>query len=42
VTPDAIYVLNLSLSTTEPIESVADRLAPKLLTLRGQVLAALE
>ena len=42
VTPDATYVLNLSLSTTEPIESVAERLAPKLLTLRGQVLAALE
>jgi DNA-binding IclR family transcriptional regulator len=42
VMPDAIYVLNLSLSTTEPMESVADRLAPKLLTLRGQVLAALE
>jgi DNA-binding IclR family transcriptional regulator len=42
VTPDATYALNLSLSTTEPIESVAERLAPKLLTLRGQVLAALE
>ena len=42
VTPDATYVLNLSLSTTEPIESVAERLAPKLLTLRGQVLTSLE
>lgn len=37
----ATYVLNLSLSTTEPMDEVAPRLAPKLLALRGQLLAAL-
>ncbi len=37
----ATYVLNLSQSTTEPMDVVATRLAPKLLALRGQVLAAL-
>lgn len=40
-TADATYVLNLSLSTTDPIDAVAQRLAPKLLTLRDQVLAGL-
>lgn len=38
----ATYVLNLSLSTTEPKDMVACRLGPKLLALRGQVRAALE
>ena len=38
----ATYVLNISLSITAPIDIVAPRLAPKLLSLRGQVLAALE
>jgi DNA-binding IclR family transcriptional regulator len=38
----ATYVLNLSLSTTEPMDVVARRLGPKLLALRGQVMAALE
>jgi DNA-binding IclR family transcriptional regulator len=40
-TPDATYVMNLSLSTADAIEAVAQRLAPKLLTLRDQVLAGL-
>jgi DNA-binding IclR family transcriptional regulator len=38
----ATYVLNLSLSTTEPMDIAARRLGPKLLALRAQVLAALE
>lgn len=42
VTPDAIYVLNLSLSSTDPMQSVARRFAPKLLALKGQILLALE
>ena len=37
----ATYVLNLSLSTTEPMDAVARRLGPTLLALRSQVLAAL-
>ena len=37
----ATYVLNLSLSTTEPMDAVAQRLGTTLLALRGQVLAAL-
>lgn len=41
VTADATYVLNLSLSTTDPIAAVAHRFAPTLLALRGQVLAGL-
>ena len=42
VTPDAIFVLNLSLSTADDVESVAGRLAPKLLALRSETLAALD
>jgi DNA-binding IclR family transcriptional regulator len=41
-TPDATFVLNVSVSTSEPIEQVAHRLAPKLLMLRSETLAALE
>lgn len=39
---DAIFVLNLSLSTTESCAAVVSRLAPKLLALRAEVLAGLE
>jgi DNA-binding IclR family transcriptional regulator len=42
LTPDATFVLNLSQSTSEPLEEVAGRLAPKLLALRSEVQAALE
>lgn len=41
-TTDAIYVLNISLSTAEPIATVARRLAPKLLVLKDEVALALE
>jgi DNA-binding IclR family transcriptional regulator len=41
-TQDAIFVLNLSLSTTEDCDAVAERLAPKLLALRGDMLAGLD
>jgi hypothetical protein len=37
----ATCVLNLSLPITEPMDAVATRLSPKLLALRGQLLAAL-
>jgi DNA-binding IclR family transcriptional regulator len=39
---EALYVLNVSLSTADDGEAVADRLAPKLLALRGQVLVGLD
>jgi DNA-binding IclR family transcriptional regulator len=42
VTTDAIYVLNMSLSTTEPTAAVAGLLAPKLLALKAEVAMALE
>jgi DNA-binding IclR family transcriptional regulator len=42
VTPDAIFVLNVSLSTTDELELMARRLAPKLLALRSDTLASLE
>jgi len=42
VTRDAILVLNLSLSTTDPLATVARRLAPKLLALRDETLMALD
>jgi DNA-binding IclR family transcriptional regulator len=42
VMPDAVYVLNVSLSTTETLAPVAARLAPKLLALRNDTLAGLE
>lgn len=35
------YVLNLSLTTEEPVPTITPRLAPALLALRAQVLAAL-
>lgn len=35
------YVLNLSLTTDEPVPTITPRLAPALLALRAQVLAAL-
>lgn len=41
-TADAIYVLNVSLSTSEAATAVARRLAPKLLTLKNDVAWALE
>lgn len=41
-THDAIFVLNLSLSTTEDSDAVTDRLAPKLLALRGDMLVGLD
>lgn len=41
ITPDAVYSLNVSVSTTEPTEPVARRLAPKLLTLRDDIALAL-
>ena len=41
LTDDATYVLNVSLSTDEPVVQVAERVAPKLLALRGQVLDAM-
>jgi DNA-binding IclR family transcriptional regulator len=41
VTRDAAYSLNVSVSTTEPTELVARRLAPKLLTLRDDIALAL-
>lgn len=42
VTADAIFVLNVSLSTNDALDEVAARLGPKLLALRAQTLAALE
>lgn len=42
VTVDAMYVLNISLSTNEPLAVVASRTAPKLLTLKADVALALE
>lgn len=42
VTPDAVYVLNVSLSTTDPPEAVAARLAPRLMVLQRDTLAGLE
>jgi DNA-binding IclR family transcriptional regulator len=42
VTPDAVFVLNVSLSTNEGLEVIASRLAPKLLALRSETLARLE
>jgi DNA-binding IclR family transcriptional regulator len=41
-TADAVYVLNMSLSTVEPGAAVAERLAPKLLALKAEVSAALD
>jgi DNA-binding IclR family transcriptional regulator len=41
-TSDATFVLNVSLSTSEPVQDVARRLAPQLLKLRVDILAALE
>lgn len=41
-TNDAAYALNISVFTTEPMELVVRRLAPKVLTLRDDVLIALE
>jgi DNA-binding IclR family transcriptional regulator len=40
--PDAIFVLNVSLSTAEACDVVARRLAPKLLALRSDVVVGLE
>lgn len=42
LTSTATYSLNVSVSTTEAMDDVVRRLAPKLLTLRGDVQAALE
>lgn len=42
LTQDAVVVLNLSLSTAEDRDAVADRLAPKLLALRSAMLAGLD
>lgn len=41
VTPDAVYVLNCSVSTTQPLASVVDELHPALLQLRREILARL-
>lgn len=41
-TADATFVLNVSLSTADALELVVPRLAPKLLMLRSELLAALE
>lgn len=41
VTADATFVLNVSLSTNEPIDRVARRLSPKLLILASDVQAGL-
>ncbi|MCW5658735.1 MAG: IclR family transcriptional regulator [Burkholderiaceae bacterium] len=41
-TVDAVYVLNMSLSTTEAVSAVARRLAPKLLALKNDVALALD
>ncbi len=42
LTSDAAYVLNVSVSTTEPIDRVVRALAPKLLNLRADVSIALD
>jgi DNA-binding IclR family transcriptional regulator len=41
-TPDATYVLNMSLLTTDPFVKAVRRLAPKLLALKNEVLVALD
>jgi DNA-binding IclR family transcriptional regulator len=41
-TADAVYALNLSLSSNEPTAAVARRIAPKLLALKAEVAMALE
>lgn len=42
VMPDAVYVLNVSVSTTDGLETVATRLAPALLALRNDTVAGLD
>lgn len=41
VTSDMAYSVNVSVTTTDPLDHVAQRLAPKLLTLRDDILHAL-
>jgi DNA-binding IclR family transcriptional regulator len=41
-TADAVYVLNISLSTQETAAAVARRMAPKLLALKADIAACLE
>ena len=41
-TADAVYVLNISLSTAEPTAGVAQRLAPKLMALKADIAIALD
>jgi DNA-binding IclR family transcriptional regulator len=42
VTPEMTYVVNVSVLTTEPLDRVVHRLAPKLLTLRDDIRIALD
>ncbi|MEG0226029.1 MAG: helix-turn-helix domain-containing protein [Comamonas sp.] len=42
VTADAVYVLNCSLSTAEPLAQVAEELCAPLLQLRGEILQQLD
>lgn len=42
VTSDMAYAVNVSVLTTEPLDRVVSRLAPKLLTLRDDISLALE
>lgn len=42
VTPDAVYVLNCSVSTTEPLPDIVQELHPALLQLRRDILQRLE
>ena len=42
VTPDAIYVLNCSVSTTEPVPAIVQELHPALLQLGRQIQSLLE
>src|SRR5256885_1696128 len=42
VTPDAIYVLNCSVSTTEPLPTIVQELHPALLQLGRQIESLLE
>lgn len=42
VTPDAIYVLNCSVSTTEPLPAIVQELHPALLQLGRQIESLLE
>ena len=41
-TADAVYALNMSLSTSEPTAAVARSIVPKLLALKAEITSALE